>query len=95
MYNIAQSSFLCKNEKESMHDRDQINIGNIIIEQLKEKDRTISWLARQLSCDESNLRKKLKNNEIMYCDCLLQISVALKKDFFAYYSKILQEQGIW
>ena len=63
-----------------------IHINHLILQKLKEKERSISWLAKQVGCDSGNLRKKLKNNREIYPNLLLQISIALKEDFFAYYS---------
>ena len=67
----------------------ETHIGNIIIQRLEEKDFTIAWLARQVSCEESNFYKKLKNNTISK-ELLFWISHVLQEDFFAYYSKELQ-----
>ena len=72
-----------------MHD--EIHIGRLIFEKLKAKERTVVWLADQVGCDESNLRKTLKNSRFIYCDLLLRISAALEEDFFAYYSQKLKD----
>jgi len=69
----------------------EIHIGEIIFHKLKEKGRTMVWLAKQVGCNESNLRKTLKNSHYIYCDLLLQISEVLEEDFFSYYSKKLKE----
>jgi hypothetical protein len=69
----------------------KIHIGDIIKQKLKEKERSIAWLARQVFYDESNLHKKLKNNDIE-SSLLYHISEALREDFFAYYSKELNEK---
>ena len=73
-----------------MHNN-KIDIGEIVIQKLKEKERTMVWLAKQVGCNESNLRKTLKNSQFVYCDLLLRISVALEEDFFACYSQKLKE----
>ena len=72
-----------------MHD--DKHIGKLIAEKLKEKERTVVWLAKKVGCDESNLRKTLKNSRYVYCDLLLRISVALEEDFFAHYSQNLKD----
>jgi len=70
---------------------DKIDIGNIISQKLKDKQRSIAWLAKQAGCDDSNLRKILKGTRYINPDLLFQISIALEEDFFACYSNILNE----
>ena len=72
-----------------MHEN--VDIGTLILEKLKAKERTMVWLAKQVGCDESNLRKTLKNSRFIYCDLLLRISVALEEDFFVYYAQKLED----
>ena len=69
----------------------KIHIGNVIIQTLAEKDLKMSWLARQVHYEESNFCKKLKRNSI-HLDLLEDISNVLHVDFFAYYTKELQEK---
>jgi len=71
---------------------ESIRLNLLILEKLKEKERSIAWLARQVGYDKDNLRKILKNNQEIYPNLLLRISVALKEDFFAYYSQNLKER---
>jgi len=40
-----------------MKHEDVINIGEIVLQKLKEKDRTVTWLARKIERDPSNLKK--------------------------------------
>ena len=63
----------------------QINIGLAVREKMSEQGTTITWLAKQVSCDSSNIRKQLYKKHI-YPELLLSISIALKTDFFMYYS---------
>ena len=70
---------------------EEIHIGNVIIQTLKEKDLKIAWLARQVHHEESNFCKKLKNNRI-HLDLLYTISEILHEDFFACYSDRLHEK---
>jgi hypothetical protein len=67
-----------------------IDMGTLVCETLKEKDRTVGWLAVKLGADDSNLRKQLNNNEISV-DLLLRISVTLKHDFFSIYSESVKK----
>jgi hypothetical protein len=69
-----------------------IDIGEIILLKLKEKDRTISWLAKKVGYDKSNLSKILKNSRYIYYELTYHISVALEEDFFIYGSKKLNEE---
>ena len=69
----------------------KIHIGSIIKQKLDEKDLKIAWLARQVHCNESNLCKKLKNNDISK-ELLFRIANVLHEDFFAYYSNELSKK---
>ena len=68
-------------------------VNEIILLRLKEKERSVAWLARQIGCDSDNLRKTLKNNHDIYTNFLLQISIALEEDFFEFYSQQFTEAG--
>jgi lambda repressor-like predicted transcriptional regulator len=67
----------------------QFHIGNLIKEKLKEKERSIAWLARKMSYDRSDLCKMLQYPNIPI-ERLRQISQALEYDFFKHYSNDLQ-----
>jgi len=66
-----------------------IHIGEVIKNELEERNRSVAWLADKIYCDPSNLRKILKNAHIS-TDLLCRISVALDKDFFFCYSQHLR-----
>jgi len=68
-----------------------IDIGDLILQKLKEKERTIVWLAKKVGRDDSNLGKTLKNSKYIHFDLLLRISSALEEDFFAYGSQRVKE----
>jgi len=72
-----------------MHPKD-IHIGQLIQLKLKNEQRSVAWLARQIPMDESGLRKQLKLQHI-HCELLLQICKILKSDFFEYYSLIISD----
>ena len=61
-----------------------IHIGNLIKEELRNQERTISWLARKLYCDRSNVYDIFKR-ESMDTELLLRISLILKRNFFLLY----------
>jgi len=70
---------------------EKIHIGELILQKLKEKERSIAWLAHKVGCDDSNLSKILKNSRYIYDELLFRIAVALEEDFFAHYSRRLKE----
>jgi len=39
-------------------------IGKFILQKLKEKNRSIAWLAKEIGCNDSNLGKTLKKQPI-------------------------------
>jgi len=63
----------------------EIHIGDLIIQKLKEKKRSIRWLAGEILVDPSNLHKRLKKQTID-TKLLRNISKALHFWFFQYYS---------
>ena len=73
----------------------EIDIGNLILQQLKDEGRTLVWLAKQVGCDNSNLTKMLRNSRYINVDLLFRISIALRKDFFIHYSQKLKERDNW
>jgi len=69
----------------------EIDIGKIILQRLKEKDRSISWLAKKIGYDRGNLNRTLNNSHLIYYDLVYKISKALGEDFFDYGSQKLKE----
>ncbi|MDR2973053.1 MAG: XRE family transcriptional regulator [Bacteroidales bacterium] len=65
-----------------------IHIGDIIREELAKDKRSITWLAGKVYHDRSSLCKLLKKPSID-TKLLLDISKAMKFDFFSCYSKLL------
>ena len=68
-----------------------IHIGKTILKKLKEKERSIAWLARQINCDDANLGRLLRNNRHIHSKPLYDISKALEVDLFVYYSEELKK----
>jgi len=66
-----------------------IHIGEMVKKELQKQDLTISWLARQVHHDASNLNKLLQKPS-MHTDLLIRISKALHHDFFIEISNLLQ-----
>jgi len=69
-----------------------IYINQKILQKLKEKERSIACLARQVGYDRDNLRKILKNNHGIHADLLFNVSIALEEDFFICYSQEFKER---
>jgi hypothetical protein len=67
-----------------------IHIGEEIRNHLTALKRPVAWLAAELGCDASALRKSLKKPWLP-TDLLYRISIVLGKDFFACYSQLLSK----
>lgn len=63
-----------------------IHIGNIIKKQFDAQGCTVSWLAKQLCCDRTNIYSIFKRESIDTA-LLEKISIILNHDFFKYYSR--------
>jgi hypothetical protein len=66
----------------------KLHIGNEIRKELMQQERSIAWLANKVDNDPSNLNQKLKSSNIR-TKLLYDISFALKKDFFRFFSQQL------
>jgi hypothetical protein len=56
-------------------------IGTMIKEELERQERSVSWFARKLSCDRSNIYRLFQKHSIDTA-LLSRISVILGRDFF-------------
>ena len=56
-------------------------IGSLIKEELERQERSISWFARKLSCDRSNVYRLFQKNSID-TELLTRISIILNRNFF-------------
>ncbi len=65
-----------------------VHIGNIIKERFDEQGYPVSWFAKQLCCDRTNIYSIFKRESIDSA-LLVKISIILNHDFFKYYSKDL------
>ena len=65
--------------------QDEIQIGKLIKDKLKEDGRSASWLAEKICCDRTNIYKIFKKSSIN-ASLLQKISRILGVDFFTYYS---------
>lgn len=66
-------------------------IGHLIKEELEKQERSISWFARKLSCDRSNVYR-LFQKESIDTGLLTRISLLLNHDFFADLSDNIKEK---
>ena len=64
----------------------EIHVGSLIKEELKRQERSISWFARKLYCDRSNVYDIFRRKSID-TELLLKICLILDYDFFSFYSK--------
>ena len=67
------------------------SIGDLIKEELEKQERSISWFARKLSCDRSNVYRFFQKESID-TTLLFRVSLLLKRDFFSYLSERLKEK---
>ncbi|MBD5226017.1 MAG: XRE family transcriptional regulator [Bacteroidales bacterium] len=58
-----------------------ISIGQLIKEELQAQERTVSWFARKLHLDRSNVYRLFQKNSID-TDLLGRISIILGRNFF-------------
>lgn len=65
-----------------------IHIGQLIKDELDRQERTPTWLARKINCERPNVYYIFTQKSIN-TDLLTRISLALKTDFFRYYSEIV------
>lgn len=57
------------------------SIGSLIKEELSRQERSVSWFARKLSCDRSNVYRLFQKHSIDTA-LLARISTILGRDFF-------------
>lgn len=67
-----------------------IHIGIVIEKVLRDQGKTVTWFARSLYCDRTNVYK-IFQRESVDSEMLYRISKILSHDFFKYYSKELEE----
>jgi plasmid maintenance system antidote protein VapI len=75
-------------DKQQQNKSPKLHIGSIIKEELEKQERTVSWFARKLCCDRSNIYKLFRRSTID-TELLLRISQILHYDFFELYKKEL------
>ena len=68
------------------------SIGQLIKEELERQERTVTWFARKLSCDRSNVYRLFQKHSIDTA-LLRRISIILNRDFFADLSKNIKKEN--
>ena len=66
-------------------------IGQLIKEELASQERTVSWFARKLHLDRSNVYRLFQKNSVD-TDLLGRISLILDRDFFEEMSSNFRER---
>lgn len=68
-------------------------IGMLIKEELERQERSVTWFARKLSCDRTNVYRIFQKQSID-TNLLIRISLILNRDFSAEISAIIQEKQL-
>lgn len=79
-----------------MHNILMIHIGTQIRQKMEERQKTVVWLAEQLSCSRTNVYKIFEKYSVS-TEQLARISTILDFDFFSLYSenvRIKKEKGM-
>lgn len=63
-----------------------IHIGKQIRQKMEERQKTVVWLAKHLSCSRTNIYKIFEKHSVD-TDILARISTILEFDFFSLYSE--------
>ncbi len=66
-------------------------IGILIKEELEKQERSVSWFARKLACDRSNVYR-LFQKESVDTGLLTRICILLHRDFFEELSEAVRER---
>jgi len=67
------------------------SIGNLIKQELRAQERTVTWFANKLNCQRQNVYDIFSRSTIDTA-LLLRISSILHKDFFAFYSEQIKNE---
>lgn len=67
-----------------------IHIGKQIRQKMEERQKTVVWLAKHLSCSRTNIYKIFEKHSVD-TDILARISAILEFDFFSLYSEDMKE----
>ena len=62
-----------------------VHIGNLIEQELRSQRRSVTWFAKELCCDRTNVYKLFRKDSVD-TQLLYRISVILSYDFFRHYT---------
>ena len=68
-----------------------INIGRMIEQVLREQGRSVSWFAKQICCERTNVYSIFQRSSLD-TELLLRISKVLSYDFFDIYRQTLKQE---
>lgn len=68
-----------------------MHIGHLIEKELKSQERTVTWFAKQLNCDRTNIYN-IFDRVTIDTELLIHISKVLNKDFFLVISKEINKK---
>jgi len=71
--------------------KDKLHIGELIRKKLNEDGRMPIWLAKHIPCSPKHVYKIFEKQDI-HPRQLHRISVAMKFDFFSYYSEFVRKE---
>jgi len=69
-----------------------IEVGELILKRLKEEGISLTWLAKGVGTNESNLRRMLKRSQNIKLSFIRIISKALKENFLKEPYQMLEEE---
>ena len=69
-----------------------VSIGKLVEEELRRQNRSVAWLSRELNCNRRNIYDIFSRNSID-TELLYHLSVILHTDFFACFSKSLNNNN--
>jgi len=73
-----------------MDDSCKIHIGEIIKNKMEVEGKKVSWLAKNINCHRNSVYR-IYNQEHLYSELLLKISVILQYNFFSHYCEHVRE----
>ena len=68
-----------------------IHIGKTIEHVLREQGRSVSWFAKQICCERTNVYSIFRRSSID-TDLLMRISKILSYDFFEEYREVIKQK---
>ena len=71
-----------------------VHIGKIIEAELRRQERSVTWFAKKLYCERTNVYSIFKRTSIDTA-LLLRISIILHQNFFSYYVNELDKRDFY